>query len=70
MAKKYESQTNDVRGFTVDKMKYLILLLFISGCLYYDTEYKCKDGVVYIKLKGAWIQSLHHSKNKCLEDSK
>lgn len=46
----------------------LVLCLFMIGCDGNDfrTEYKCVDGVIYVKSNGAWIQALIYKDNKCL----
>ena len=50
------------------KGKEVRLLLFMSLCLVGCTELKCKDGDVYIKNNGAWVEALYYEKNKCLDE--
>ncbi len=50
-------------------MKPLILAavsIWLAGCTHIGAEYKCQDGVIYIKNNGAWIQTLVYKDNKCL----
>ena len=51
-------------------IKILPLLFLLLGCdgSNFHTEYKCKDGIIYIKSSGAWIQAMIYEKNKCLPE--
>ncbi len=50
------------------KPTILLLILLIGGCtrLGLSTEFKCKDGVLYMRDNGAWIQAKLYEQNKCL----
>lgn len=48
-------------------MKYFIFIfLILSACDPLESQYKCDQGILYMKSKGAWIQTLLYEKNKCL----
>lgn len=40
------------------------LVIILCGCSV--SEYKCVDGVLYMKKNGAWIQPKFYETNKCL----
>jgi len=48
-------------------VKYLILILLLSGCDSFVNKYKCKDNVTYVELDGAWVEAGVFKDRKCLD---
>ncbi len=46
-----------------------VCIFICSGCTVLETQYKCKDGIIYVRSNGAWIQALGLKDNKCLEEN-
>lgn len=48
-----------------------ILFLVTAGCDgTFITRLKCKEGVIYIRNGGIWIEARYYKENKCFSESK
>ena len=51
-------------------MKYLIIVLLLTGCSLEPTEYKCIDHKRFVKRKTIWLEDLYAPPCRSLEEVK
>jgi hypothetical protein len=47
-------------------MRYILFLLLFTGCDFISTKYKCENGVLLMKINGAWVEAYGFKDRKCL----